>query len=137
MHGLVVNNNKMWSILFVILQDREILFCWRGVKFYFVLMAWIDYPTYYAKVLDNRQVYDKQHLLVNSRLPVVRYRTITTRTIYYTVCTLYRTTIVAVSSTLSRSILYHVEIVGNYLHSGTWSVYKLFTIIYKIYLIKL
>lgn len=24
---------------------------------------WIDYPTYYAKVLDNRQVYNKQHLL--------------------------------------------------------------------------
>lgn len=61
---------------------------------------------------------------VNSRLPVVRYRTITTRTIYYTVCTLYRTT-------LSRSILYYMEIVGNYLHFNAWSSYKLFTIIYK------
>nr|DAX70860.1 MAG TPA: hypothetical protein [Caudoviricetes sp.] len=28
-----------------------------------VLMVWIDYPTYYVKVFDNRQVYDKQHLL--------------------------------------------------------------------------
>lgn len=45
---------------------------------------------------------------VNSRLLVVRYWTITTRAIYCTVCALYQTI-------LSRSILYHVEIVGNYL----------------------
>lgn len=69
-----------------------------------VLMVWVDYPTYYVKVLDNRQVF------VNSRLPIVRYRTITTRTIYYTVCTLHRIT-------LSRSILYYVGIIGNYMHS--------------------
>lgn len=51
--------------LFMILLDREniVLLVLCGVKFYFVLMVWIDYPTHYAKVLDNRQVYDKQHLL--------------------------------------------------------------------------
>nr|DAX70861.1 MAG TPA: hypothetical protein [Caudoviricetes sp.] len=41
----------------------------------------------------------------------------TTRTEYCTDCVLYRTIIVAVSSTLLRSILYYVEIVGNYLYS--------------------
>ena len=53
-----------WSYMWV-LSDKEniVLLVWRGVKFYFVLMAWIDYPTHYVKVLDNRQVYDKQHLL--------------------------------------------------------------------------
>lgn len=61
---------------------------------------------------------------INGRLPVVRYRTMTTRTEYCTACTLYQTTI-------SRSILYYVEIVGNCLHSWSWSTYKLFTIIYK------
>nr|DAW83894.1 MAG TPA: hypothetical protein [Bacteriophage sp.] len=99
-----------WSYKLVcgglLLCDREniVLLVLCGVKFYFVLMAWIDYPTYYVKVLDNRQVF------VNSRLPVVQYRTITTRTIYCTVCIIYCTTI-------SRSILYYVEIVGNYLYS--------------------
>lgn len=49
----------------MILLDREnlVLFVWCSVKFYFVLMVQIDYPTHYVKVLDNRQVYDKQHLL--------------------------------------------------------------------------
>lgn len=49
----------------MILLDREniVLFVLCGVKFYFVLIVWIDYPTHYVKVLDNRQVYDKQHLL--------------------------------------------------------------------------
>lgn len=61
---------------------------------------------------------------VNGRLPVVRYRTITTRTEYCTVCTLHRIT-------LSRSILYYMEIVGNCQNSASWSVPKLFTIIYK------
>ena len=61
---------------------------------------------------------------VNSRLIVVRYRTMTTRTEYCTDCVLYRTTILC-------SIIYYVEIVGNYLHSWSWSAYKLFTIIYK------
>lgn len=46
-----------WSYMWV-LSDKEniVLLVWRGVKFYFVLMAWIDYPTHYVKVLDNRQV---------------------------------------------------------------------------------
>ena len=44
-------------------QGNIVLLVWCCVKFYFVLMVWIDYPTYYVKVLDNRQVYDKQHLL--------------------------------------------------------------------------
>jgi hypothetical protein len=41
-----------------VLSDKEniVLLVWCGVKFYFVLMAWIDYPTHYVKVLDNRQV---------------------------------------------------------------------------------
>lgn len=49
----------------MILLDREniVLLVWCGVKFYFVLMVLIDYPTLLYNVLDNRQVYDKQHLL--------------------------------------------------------------------------
>lgn len=48
-----------------VLSDREniVLLVLCGVKFYFVLMAWIDYPTHCVKVLDNMQVYDKQQLL--------------------------------------------------------------------------
>lgn len=67
------------------MSDKEniVLLMWRDVKFCLVLMAWIDYPTLLHNVLDNRQVF------INSRLLVVRYRTITTRTIYCTVCTLY------------------------------------------------
>ena len=34
---------------------------WRGVLCY--LVGWMSYPTYYAKMLDNRQVYDKQQVL--------------------------------------------------------------------------
>ena len=36
---------------------------WHRVKLQVGLWAWIDYPTHYVKVLDNRQVYDKQQLL--------------------------------------------------------------------------
>ena len=41
-----------------VLSDKEniVLLVWCGVKFYFVLMAWIDYPTLLHNVLDNRQV---------------------------------------------------------------------------------
>lgn len=48
-----------------VVSDKEniVLLMWRDVKFYFVLMAWIDYPTLLHNVLDNRQVYDKQQLL--------------------------------------------------------------------------
>lgn len=101
------------------MSDKEniVLLVWCGVKFYFVLMAWIDYPTLLHNVLDNRQVLINNTCCVNSRLLVIRYRTITTRTIYCTVCALCRTIIVAVSSTLLRSILYYVEIVGNCLYS--------------------
>nr|DAM36884.1 MAG TPA: hypothetical protein [Caudoviricetes sp.] len=40
------------------MSDKEniVLLVWCGVKFYFVLMAWIDYPTLLHNVLDNRQV---------------------------------------------------------------------------------
>lgn len=59
---------------------------------------------------------------VNGRLLIVRYRTITTRAIYCTVCALCRTTIVTVSITLSHSILYYMAIVGNYQNSAlVWS----------------
>ena len=34
---------------------------WRGALF--CIVGWMSYPTYYAKVLDNRQVYDKQQVL--------------------------------------------------------------------------
>lgn len=127
-----------WSYRLVV-SDKEniVLLVWCGVKFYFVLMAWIDYPTLLHNVLDNRQVLINNTCCVNSRLLVIRYRTITTRTIYCTVCALCRTIIVAVSSTLLRSILYYVEIVGNCLYSWSWSSYKLFTIIVKIHLIKI
>lgn len=41
-----------------VVSDKEniVLLMWRDVKFYFVLMAWIDYPTLLHNVLDNRQV---------------------------------------------------------------------------------
>lgn len=50
-------------------------------------MAWIDYPTYYAKVLDNRQVYDKQHLLCKQSFiasPISDYND--TYNILYSLC---------------------------------------------------
>lgn len=61
-----------------VLSDKEniVLLVWCGMKFYFVLMAWIDYPTHYVKVLDNRQVYDKQQLLCKqsqSSSPILEY----------------------------------------------------------------
>lgn len=42
----------------LVVSDKEniVLLMWRDVKFYFVLMAWIDYPTLLHNVLDNRQV---------------------------------------------------------------------------------
>lgn len=86
-----------------VLSDEEniVLLAWCGVKFYFVLMAWIDYPTHYVKVLDNRQVF------INSRKVVVLFwNTTTRRKPYYTA-----------SDTLSCSFEYYVEIVGNYLYS--------------------
>lgn len=60
-----------WSYRWV-LSDKEniVLLVWCGVKFYFVLMAWIDYPTHCVKVLDNRQVLCKQSQSSN---PILEY----------------------------------------------------------------
>lgn len=60
---------------------------WCGVKFYFVLMVWIDYPTLLHNVLDNRQVYDKQHLLCKQSFigsPISDYND--TYNILYSLC---------------------------------------------------
>ena len=72
-----------------VLSDREniVLLVLCGVKFYFVLMAQIDYPTHYVKVLDNRQVYDKQQLLCKQSFisnPILDYND--TYNILYSLC---------------------------------------------------
>lgn len=77
-----------WSYRWV-LSDKEniVLLVWCGVKFYFVLMAWIDYPTHCVKVLDNRQVYDKQQLLCKQSFisnPISDYND--TYNILYSLC---------------------------------------------------
>ena len=106
------------------MSDREniVLLVLRGVKFYFVLMAWIDYPTHYVKVLDNRQVYDKQHLLRKRSFtssPISDYND--TYNILYSLCIIPNN----YSCSIQYPITYYPILCGN-----SWKLSALLILIY-------